>query len=65
MEHLCSTTSLSWQRELSRRAAEQYELKVALAERRARRPATPPRLRRVRHGLAVTLVATARLIDAT
>jgi hypothetical protein len=53
------------QLELSRQAAERHQLNVAVAELRASRRAVSPPMRRVRHGLAAALVATARVIDAT
>jgi hypothetical protein len=54
-----------WQRDRSRRANERYLLLAAADEQRQRRPRRPSPVQRLRHGLAVRLVATARLIDAT
>ncbi|GAA1428099.1 hypothetical protein GCM10009616_06940 [Microlunatus lacustris] len=54
-----------WQRERSRRASERYLLLAAVAEQRRQTTRPRARVRRLRHGLAGGLVATARLIDAT
>ena len=54
------------QAELSRQAARRYALAAATRSLRQRnRSKRPTGLRRVRHALAIRLVATARLIDAT
>lgn len=55
----------AWQRELSRRASERYLLLAAVTEQRRRTARPRGAVRRIRHGLAGGLVATARLIDAT
>lgn len=54
-----------WQRERSRSASERYLLLAAVTEQRRRTPRLRGPVRRIRHGLAGGLVATARLIDAT
>ncbi|SDS50717.1 hypothetical protein SAMN04488543_1859 [Friedmanniella luteola] len=58
-------TAPGWDQDRSRRASERYLLLAAVAEQRRTAPRRPGPVRRLRHGLAGGLVATARLIDAT
>lgn len=51
--------------ELSRQAARRFAHSTAARSRRRDEPARRRPVRRLRHALAVRLVATARLVDAT